>query len=63
MSCEHKRLKSVNCVLFCADCGARMETVEVSTILGETREVVVGVEAEAKKPKRTRKKKAEGETA
>lgn len=59
MSCEHKRLKSVNCVLYCADCGARLNTVEVSTIMGETREVVVGVEAEAKKPKQTRKKKAE----
>ena len=25
MSCEHKRLKSVNCVLYCADCGARVD--------------------------------------
>ena len=25
MSCEHKRLKSVNCVLYCADCGARLD--------------------------------------
>ena len=22
--CEHKRLKSVNCELFCIDCGARL---------------------------------------
>ena len=22
MACEHKRLKSVNCVIMCADCGA-----------------------------------------
>lgn len=25
MTCEHKRLKSVNCVIYCADCGVRME--------------------------------------
>lgn len=25
MFCEHKRLKSVNCVLYCADCGARLD--------------------------------------
>ena len=24
MTCEHKRLKSVNCVIMCADCGAVM---------------------------------------
>ena len=22
--CEHKRIKSVNCVLFCMDCGAQL---------------------------------------
>lgn len=52
MFCEHKRLKSVNCVLYCADCGARLNTVEDSTIMGETREVVVGVEDEAREPER-----------
>ena len=26
MTCLHKRLKSVNCVIICADCGARIET-------------------------------------
>lgn len=25
MACEHKRLKSVNCVLYCMDCGARLD--------------------------------------
>lgn len=55
MGCEHKRIMSRNCVLYCMDCGARLNTAEVSTIMGKTREVVVGVEAEAKKPKRTRK--------
>ena len=24
MACEHRRLKSVNCVIMCADCGAVM---------------------------------------
>ena len=26
MACEHRRLKSVNCVIMCADCGAVVET-------------------------------------
>ena len=25
MACEHKRLKSVNCVLYCMDCGTRLD--------------------------------------
>lgn len=25
MACEHKRVKSVNCVLYCMDCGARLD--------------------------------------
>ncbi|MBR7189298.1 MAG: hypothetical protein IKD53_12210 [Clostridia bacterium] len=25
MACEHKRLKSVNCVIFCMDCGAKLD--------------------------------------
>ena len=25
MECEHKRVKSVNCVIFCMDCGAKLE--------------------------------------
>ena len=24
MACEHKRIKSVNCVLFCMDCGEQL---------------------------------------
>ena len=24
MGCEHKRVKSVNCVIFCMDCGAKL---------------------------------------
>lgn len=25
MGCEHKRVKSVNCVIFCMDCGEKLE--------------------------------------
>lgn len=25
MACKHKRLKSVNCVLYCMDCEAKIE--------------------------------------
>ena len=25
MACEHKRIKSVNCVIFCMDCGAKLD--------------------------------------
>ena len=25
MECEHKRVKSVNCVIFCMDCGAKLD--------------------------------------
>ena len=60
MACEHKRLKSVNCVMYCMDCGARLDTVEVSTILGETQVYVVGVDAEAKKPAKKIVKKKTG---
>ena len=56
MSCEHKRLKSVNCVLFCADCGAKIERETTSPAPdGALSHKGEGVE----KPKRTRKKKAE----
>ena len=25
MACDHKRVKSVNCVLYCMDCGAKLD--------------------------------------
>ena len=25
MACEHRRLKSVNCALYCMDCGAKLD--------------------------------------
>lgn len=56
VACEHKRIKSVNCVLFCADCGARMERETASTAPDEA-PLAKGEGLE--KPKRTRKKKAE----
>ena len=45
MACEHKRIMSRNCVLYCMDCGAKLEKKP---------------EPEEKKPaKRTTRKKAE----
>ena len=34
MSCEHKRLKSVNCVIYCAECG---EKLPVDYLVGKSR--------------------------
>ena len=34
MSCEHKRLKSVNCVISCADCG---EILPIDYLVGKSR--------------------------
>lgn len=34
MSCEHKRLKSVNCVIYCADCG---KILPVDYLVGKSR--------------------------
>ena len=62
MSCEHKRLKSVDCVLYCADCGARLEVVP-ATRTSSGADAPPSPEGKAEKAKRTRKKKAEGETA
>ena len=60
MSCEHKRLKSVNCVLFCADCGAKIERETTSPASdGALSPKGEGME----KPKRTRKKKTEEDKA
>ena len=43
--CEHKRIKSVNCVIFCMDCGARLDKAPEP-------------EPENKPAKKTAKKKA-----
>lgn len=34
MSCEHKRIKSVNCVIYCAECG---EKLPVDYLVGKSR--------------------------
>ena len=60
MSCEHKRLKSVDCVLFCADCGARIER-ETTSPAHDVANSPKGEDME--KPKRTRKKKTEEDKA
>ena len=63
MNCTHHLFKCVNNVYYCTLCGARLETVEVKTVMGEKRDVVIGVEkkteAEAPKKRRTVKKKGE----
>lgn len=55
MKCEHKRLKSVNCVISCADCG---EILPIDYLVG--REKIAAQKAEEEKPaepvKRGRKK-------
>ena len=59
MSCEHKRLKCVNCEFICADCGAKVEPAAAPT--GDEERVTsasgrkIGFEAD--KPKRRAKKK------
>lgn len=70
MACDHKRVKSVNCVLYCMDCGAKVDAQNAE----KPREAAAGAATdgferpsgrkigfEAEKPKRTRKgtKKAE----
>lgn len=48
VACEHKRIKSVNCVIFCADCGEKLKLDKLPE-----------PEPEKKPAKRTAKKKAE----
>ena len=66
MACEHKRLKSVNCVIMCADCGAVLPAQYAAG--GGTTSPGAGAppspEGEGMEPKkrRGRKKKGEGET-
>ena len=31
MGCEHKRIMSRNCVLYCMDCGAKIDSPEPAT--------------------------------
>ena len=60
VACEHKRIKSVNCVIFCMDCGARLEVVSATRTSSVTANAVPpSPEGKAEKTKRTAKKKAE----
>lgn len=58
MACEHKRIKSVNCVLYCMDCGAKLEGGRPLSFTAKPEPP--SPEGEGKrKPRRTAKKKAE----
>ena len=47
MDCEHKRVKSVNCVIYCMDCG---KVIPVETLARELEKPAMT------RPKRTKKK-------
>ena len=54
MACEHKRIKSVNCEIFCMDCG---ENLPIDYLVGKER--IAQQKAEEPKPEeapRTTKK-------
>ena len=73
MACEHKRIMSRNCVLYCADCGAVIDPPKAEKPLEGAAEAVTEAkekkplegaaeavtEAKEKKPRRTRKSKAD----
>lgn len=58
MSCNHERIKSVNCKLFCIDCGAELPPVAVPVAKVENNPPTEAKATEAKKTtaKRARKK-------
>ena len=59
MQCSHpNQIRGADGMMWRLTCGQPVETVEVSNIRGETREVVIGVEEvpEKKPEKRTRYK-------
>ena len=56
MACEHKRLKSVNCVIMCADCGAKVDLP--APVEAATEGKAEATEAQESKKRRTRKKEA-----
>lgn len=57
MSCEHKRIKSVNCVLICCDCGAVLPP-ETLTAGNDKAEAEKPAETPKKAPKRKTTPKA-----
>ena len=60
MACEHKRIKSVNCVIMCADCG---DVLPIDYLVGKDRIAKQDAPApadpaeEEPKPKKTTRKK------
>ena len=59
MSCEHKRIMSVNCVISCADCG---EILPIDYLVGKSRiadqkAAETPVEGQESAPKKTTRKK------
>lgn len=58
MACEHKRIKSVNCEIFCMDCGEKLpiDYLVAKTRIAEQKEEPVELPAEEPKKKTTRKK-------
>ena len=58
MSCEHKRIKSVNCVIYCADCGEKLpvDYLAVKSLIEEQKAAETPVEAQEKPIKKTTRK-------
>ena len=52
MACEHKRIKSVNCEIFCMDCGAKLP---IDYLVGK--ELLAQQKAEEPKPEEAPKTK------
>lgn len=50
MSCEHKRLKSINCVISCVDCG---EILPIDYLVGRERIKAQNAAEAAEKPAET----------
>ena len=53
MKCEHKRIKSENCVISCIDCG---EILPIDYLVGRDRIARQKAEEPAEKPQETPKK-------
>lgn len=56
MACNHEHIKSVNCVLFCADCGAELPQDFLKGAPAKAAETPA--DGQETPPKRTRKRKA-----
>lgn len=54
MACEHKRIKSVNCEIFCMDCG---EKLPIDYLVAKPR-IAEQNKQEAEQPKKATRKKA-----